>query len=94
VRLLLGASLILTDSGGVQEEAAVLGRPTLVLRSATERPEVLQTGIVRLVGTDAGEVERTARSWLHFPPTGYAGTVLGDGRAAERIASIVTQALG
>jgi len=94
VRLLLGASLILTDSGGVQEEAAVLGRPTLVLRAATERPEVLQSGVVRLVGTEMDEVERIAQLWLNAPPTANVGSPLGDGRAAERIASIVEQLLG
>jgi UDP-N-acetylglucosamine 2-epimerase (non-hydrolysing) len=94
VRLLLGTSLILTDSGGVQEEAAVLGRPALILRAATERPEVLQTGVVRLVGTEMDEVERIARSWLNAPPTANVGSPLGDGRAAERIAAIVEQAVG
>ncbi len=94
VRLLLGASLILTDSGGVQEEAAVLGRPALILRAATERPEVLQSGVVRLVGTEMVEVERIARSWLSAPPTANVGLPLGDGRAAERIAAILERALG
>jgi UDP-N-acetylglucosamine 2-epimerase (non-hydrolysing) len=94
VRLLLGASLVLTDSGGVQEEAAVLGRPTLVLRTTTERPEVLETGVVRLVGTDVTEIERVARMWLSSPPTANVGVPLGDGLAGERIASIVEQACG
>jgi UDP-N-acetylglucosamine 2-epimerase (non-hydrolysing) len=94
VRLLLGTSLILTDSGGVQEEAAVLGRPTLVLRSGTERPEVLATGVVRLVGTDVQEIEKTALTWLNNPPTAYAGSVLGDGKAADRIAAVVAHTLG
>lgn len=89
VRLLLRASLVLTDSGGVQEEAACLGRPTLVLRDKTERPEVFETGVVALVGTETESILREARRWLVEPPTATGAEPLGDGRAGERIGAIV-----
>ena len=54
VRLMSRAHLILTDSGGVQEEAPSLGKPVLVMRETTERPEAVEAGTVRLVGTDVG----------------------------------------
>ena len=69
VRLLLRADLVMTDSGGVQEETSVLGRPTLVLRDETERPEVLGSGVVLMLGTDAADIVTAARSWLERPPT-------------------------
>lgn len=92
VRLLLEASLVLTDSGGVQEEAACLGRPTLVLRELTERPEVFATGVVRVVGTDPAIVSALARDWLARPPPEVAGAApLGDGHAGERIGAVVAR---
>ncbi|MEQ1505039.1 MAG: UDP-N-acetylglucosamine 2-epimerase (non-hydrolyzing) [Myxococcota bacterium] len=88
VRLLLEASVVWTDSGGVQEEAACLGRPTLVLRSVTERPEVLSTGVVTLVGTDADAVMAATIDRWASPPVPVPGAApLGDGRAGERIAA-------
>ena len=90
VRLLLHAQIVLTDSGGVQEEAACLLRPTLVLRERTERPEVLQTGVVRLVGTDTEAIVEAAAAWLQLPPAGDPDVApLGDGRAGERIGRLV-----
>jgi UDP-N-acetylglucosamine 2-epimerase (non-hydrolysing) len=87
VERLLGARLVLTDSGGVQEEAACLGRPTLVLRRVTERPEVLSTGVVALVGTDPDAIVARAKAWLANPPEPAPGPFpLGDGHAGERIA--------
>jgi UDP-N-acetylglucosamine 2-epimerase (non-hydrolysing) len=89
VHLMRRATLILTDSGGIQEEAPVLGRPVLVLRSVTERPEAVEAGVARLVGTDRGEIVRWTRRLLDDPPT-YERMVrvvspFGDGRAAERV---------
>jgi UDP-N-acetylglucosamine 2-epimerase (non-hydrolysing) len=80
------ADLILTDSGGVQEEAATLGTPALVLREATERIEGLATGIARMVGADPVRIVREAGSLLDHPPCRTPSPVYGDGRAAARIA--------
>ena len=82
------AEVLLTDSGGIQEEAAVLGKPVLILRDTTERPEVL-TETNQLVGTDAARIElETVRLLLDPPPAAEAGSRehgLGDGKAAVRI---------
>ncbi len=86
LQLLASAALVLTDSGGVQEEAALLSRPTLVLREKTERPEVLETGVVRVVGLDPVAIEAAARDWLGSPPSPTGARPLGDGRAGPRIA--------
>jgi UDP-N-acetylglucosamine 2-epimerase (non-hydrolysing) len=84
------AALILSDSGGVQEEAPSLGTPALVLRNATERPEALATGLVRLVGTDPDAIVSAAADFLLDPPprpaTLPAPSPFGDGQAAVRIA--------
>lgn len=91
------ATLILSDSGGVQEEAPSLGKPVLVLRDTTERPEGVLAGTSRLVGTDPGRILReTAR--LLDDPREYArrsalANPFGDGRASERIAGIVARGL-
>jgi UDP-N-acetylglucosamine 2-epimerase len=83
------ARLILTDSGGIQEEAPAFGVPVLVLRALTERPEGVEAGILKLVGTDTEEIVREA-AWLLDDPTAHASMAravnpFGDGRAAERI---------
>jgi UDP-N-acetylglucosamine 2-epimerase (non-hydrolysing) len=85
------ASLILTDSGGIQEEAPSLGTPVLVLRDSTERPEALTTGMVRLVGTDRDRIVREGSAWISRERTAPARKLpnpFGDGHAAESIASI------
>jgi UDP-N-acetylglucosamine 2-epimerase (non-hydrolysing) len=89
VRLMQRADLILTDSGGIQEEAPSLGKPVLVTRAATERPEAVEAGMARLVGTDAGAIVTAAADILD---AGAAGAGLrsgpnpyGDGKASERI---------
>jgi len=90
--------LIITDSGGVQEEAPSLGKPVLVMRDTTERPEALDAGTVRLVGTDTGRIiEETSR--LLDDPDAYramsqAHNPYGDGLAAERIARILIERRG
>ncbi len=81
--------LIVTDSGGLQEEGPALGKPVLVLREMTERPEALDSGVVRLVGTDASTILQ-AISELHDDPLAYQSMArpvfpYGDGHAAERI---------
>jgi UDP-N-acetylglucosamine 2-epimerase (non-hydrolysing) len=89
VHLMKRAALVLTDSGGLQEEAPGLGRPVLVMREATERPEGVEAGTVRLVGTSSARIlEETSR--LLDDPAAYesmarAVNPYGDGRAAERI---------
>ena len=89
VYLLKQASLILTDSGGLQEEAPGLGVPVLVMRAVTERPEGLQAGTVRLVGTDRQKIIAETRRLLD-DPAAYAAmsqaiNPYGDGQAAPRI---------
>jgi len=89
VRLMQQAYLILTDSGGIQEEATALGRPALVLRRVTERPEGIEAGTVALVGTDRANIVREAGRLLTDPAAyqamAQAHNPFGDGRASERI---------
>ncbi|NLY49691.1 MAG: UDP-N-acetylglucosamine 2-epimerase (non-hydrolyzing) [Firmicutes bacterium] len=87
--LLARSYLVLSDSGGIQEEAPSLGRPVLVLRSVTERPEAVAAGTVQVVGTEQEAVE-TAAERLLTDPSAYermarATNPFGDGRAARRI---------
>ncbi len=83
------AVLILTDSGGVQEEAPSLGKPVLVMRETTERPEAVEAGLARLVGTSAERIVAEAASLLARPPARHAEqttiNLYGDGQAAKRI---------
>ena len=87
--LLARCRLILTDSGGIQEEAPSFGKPVLILRDVTERPEVVDVGAARLVGTDRDEIVRNACELLEnraiYDRMANAGNPFGDGRAAERI---------
>jgi UDP-N-acetylglucosamine 2-epimerase (non-hydrolysing) len=89
VQLMKHASLILTDSGGIQEEAPGFGIPALVLRNVTERPEGVEAGALKLVGTDTQVIVREATSLLDDPAV-YAAMAkavnpYGDGHASERI---------
>lgn len=94
VQAMRGASLILTDSGGVQEEAPTFGTPVLVLREATERPEGVEAGVARLVGTNGRALVRAAQEELAVEDPGRGGSnPYGDGRAGERIADIVLSVL-
>lgn len=81
--------LILTDSGGIQEEAPGLGKPVLVMRETTERPEALAAGTVKLVGTDyskiVGEVSRLLDDPAYYCSMSRAANPYGDGRACQRI---------
>lgn len=89
VRLMQRAHLILTDSGGVQEESATLGKPALVLRTVTDRPESVAAGLARLAGTDTDSIVTEAEAELERlrarPLHALAPNPFGDGRAAERI---------
>ncbi|MES9935999.1 MAG: UDP-N-acetylglucosamine 2-epimerase (non-hydrolyzing) [Sedimenticola sp.] len=94
VAIMNKALFILTDSGGVQEEAPSLGKPVLVMREKTERSEAL-TGGVRLVGTDQqkiiGEAEKLLTDRAHYQQMSTAQNPYGDGKAAERIISILAK---
>jgi UDP-N-acetylglucosamine 2-epimerase len=89
VHLMRRSDLIITDSGGVQEEAPSLGKPVLVTRDTTERPEAVEAGTVRLVGTDTGALVAEASMLLDdrhaYEQMSFAHNPYGDGRAAERI---------
>ena len=89
--------LVLTDSGGLQEEAPSLGKPVLVLRDTTERPEAVQAGTVKLTGTNRQRIYQAAYTLLS-DPTAYekmarAINPYGDGKAARRIAKVATDFL-
>ena len=93
VSLLDRCHLIITDSGGIQEEAPSFGKPVLVTRAVTERPEAMQAGLARLVGTDRGTIVAEA-SRLLTDPAAYAVMTscenpYGDGNAAKRIVEIL-----
>jgi UDP-N-acetylglucosamine 2-epimerase len=97
VALMQAARLILTDSGGVQEEAPALGKPVLVMREVTERPEAVALGAARLVGTDPDRIVREAELLLDDEAE-YAARAkpvfpYGDGQTAPRIAAAVTKFL-
>ena len=90
VALMEQAHLILTDSGGVQEEAPALGIPVLVLRRTTERPEGVSAGTSTLIGTDRADIVRAASELLGdeaaYARMSHAANPYGDGKAGERIA--------
>jgi UDP-N-acetylglucosamine 2-epimerase (non-hydrolysing) len=96
VHLMDRATLIITDSGGVQEEAPSLGKPVLVMRDVTERPEAVEAGTVRLVGTDAGRIlaesSRLLSDAAAYSAMSRALNPYGDGRACERIIEALTRA--
>jgi UDP-N-acetylglucosamine 2-epimerase (non-hydrolysing) len=97
VAALKHAELVLTDSGGIQEEAPTFGTPVLVLREATERPEGLTAGVARLVGTQRSAILGVAQEILggeaRKPPEAQPPNPYGDGKAGERIADIVVSSL-
>lgn len=88
---LADADLVLTDSGGIQEEAPSFGKPVLVLRETTERPEAIEAGVARLVGTNPDAVYRAAAQLLdnadEYSAMAQAVSPFGDGHAAARIVS-------
>ncbi len=93
VGLMESAYLILTDSGGIQEEAPSLGKPVLVMREVTERPEAVEAGTVKLVGTDVERIVNGVNELLDDPAVyqrmSRAHNPYGDGQAARRIADIL-----
>jgi UDP-N-acetylglucosamine 2-epimerase (non-hydrolysing) len=96
VHLMQRATLILTDSGGIQEEAPSLGVPVLVLRTVTERPEAVAAGTARLVGTDTAAIVAETRRLLDdgaaYAAMRSAANPYGDGHAAERIVAALLAA--
>jgi UDP-N-acetylglucosamine 2-epimerase (non-hydrolysing) len=93
VRLMNRSTLIITDSGGIQEEAPSLGKPVLILRSETERPEVLEAGVGELVGTERAAIVGTAQRLLddarQYAERARVSSPFGDGKASERIVEIL-----
>jgi UDP-N-acetylglucosamine 2-epimerase (non-hydrolysing) len=91
------AEIILTDSGGIQEEAPALGKPVLVMRRETERPEAVEAGTAKLIGPDAAaivqETERLLRDREAYGRMANAVSPYGDGRAAERIVRVLMKRL-
>jgi len=98
VHLMKRAYLVLTDSGGLQEEAPAVGTPVLVMREVTERPEALEAGTALLVGTDPERIFTEAKRLLENPQAqaamARANNPYGDGHAAERIVSALLEASG
>ena len=97
VGLMEASWMILTDSGGIQEEAPTLGKPVLVMRDVTERPEAVEAGVARLVGSDVDRIVAAASELLDDPAAyakmSQAGNPFGDGRAAVRIADVLERFL-
>jgi UDP-N-acetylglucosamine 2-epimerase (non-hydrolysing) len=98
VRVLSAATVVLTDSGGIQEEAPSLGKPVLVLRDSTERPEAVSAGTVKLVGTDPVVIQREVSRLLDDPAAhaemARAVNPYGDGLAADRSVAAIAHYLG
>jgi UDP-N-acetylglucosamine 2-epimerase (non-hydrolysing) len=90
--------LLLTDSGGIQEEGPSLGKPILVMREKTERPEAVEAGTVRLVGTDPDRIVSEADSLLNRPDLYLRMSAVhnpyGDGRSSPRILSVIRSFFG
>ena len=93
VHLMKHATLVLTDSGGIQEEATSLGIPTLVMREVTERPEGVEAGVLKLVGANPERILREARILLEddqaYQKMARAANPFGDGHASERIVQAI-----
>ena len=96
--LMARCHLVMTDSGGLQEEAPAMGKPVLVLRRETERPEAIDAGTVRLAGTEEGEVYRLGSLLLEDPAVyarmAHAVNPYGDGQACRRIADAIEWRFG
>lgn len=93
VYLMTRSHIILTDSGGIQEEAPSLGKPVLLMRDTTERPEAVAAGTVQLVGTDAATIEQAVAALLtdqaRYDRMSHAHNPYGDGRACRRIVDLI-----
>lgn len=94
LRLLTDAQMVLTDSGGIQEETTALGVPCLTLRDSTERPVTVDEGTNTIVGTDPAAIEEAIKKLRHSTPTKGRRPALWDGKAASRIVDILESDLG
>ena len=98
VKAMCRAYLIITDSGGIQEEAPALAKPVLVLRAETERPEAIEMGVVKLVGTSREKIVKSASRLLEdeltYKAMAKGVSPYGDGHAAERTSAIIANHLG
>ena len=92
---LAASHAVLTDSGGIQEEAPGLGKPVLVMRDTTERPEGVEAGTLKLVGTQEESIYRSFTELLDnesvYEAMAHASNPYGDGHASKRIASILRE---
>jgi len=97
-RLLNIAEIMLTDSGGVQEEAPALGKPVLVMRETTERPEGVEAGTAKLVGTDPAAIVTEISTLLDdreaYEAMARAHNPFGDGRSSARIVELLANEIG
>ena len=97
-RLMSRSYMVMTDSGGIQEEAPSLGKPVLVMRSVTERPEALEAGTIHLVGTDRQKIVDTCNKFLNDPELYHKHSLIanpyGDGTACRKIAEYIDSRLG
>lgn len=97
VGLMKNATIVLTDSGGIQEEAPALKKPVLVLRDETERPEAVQSGVARLIGTKRetiiSSIEELLTDEATYSRMAQGGSPYGDGKAAQRIAMLCREFL-
>lgn len=97
LRVMKRCYFVLTDSGGIQEEAPSFNKPVLILRETTERPEIIEVGAGKIVGADADQIVRAAELILTEPRVyaamSAAENPFGDGRAAERIAALLEERL-
>jgi len=93
IYLMSESYLILTDSGGIQEEAPSLGKPVLVMRDTTERPEAVEAGTVKLVGSDQDNIIKEVQKLLNdnseYQKMSKAHNPYGDGNASEKILNIL-----
>jgi len=98
VYLMNRAHIILTDSGGIQEEAPSLGKPVLVMRDTTERPEAVQAGTVKLIGTMVAAITQHLRTLLTdnvaYNSMAFAHNPYGDGHACQRILQALIASVG
>jgi len=95
IYLMSRAHIILTDSGGIQEEAPSLGKPVLVMRDTTERPEAVEAGTVKLVGTDVGTMTSAINELMDnietYKEMSIAHNPYGDGQACQRICNVLAK---